>query len=73
MGKLIHLNNLTRIDLPANRVLEGAIDKLDGVVIAGYTKDGEHWFASSYADGGTALWLIEKLKQKLMEYNHGEA
>ena len=64
-AKVIHLNNLTRLDIPSERVL-AIIPELEGVVIAGYMKDGSEWFASSYADGGTALWLLERCKQKLL-------
>ena len=39
--KVLFLNNTTRLNLPANRILQGAMDKLDSVVIAGHTKDGE--------------------------------
>lgn len=67
-AKVIKLDILTRHDLDATRVLDGALDAdLEGVVVMGYDKAGEHYFASSYADGGTILWLIEKLKQQLME------
>lgn len=66
-AKIITLGCLTRHDLPPDRVLQGAIDAdLEGVVLMGYTKGGEHYFASSYADGGTCLWLLEKLKAELL-------
>ena len=66
-AKIITLDCLSHHDLPADRVLRGAIDAdLEGVVFMGYDKEGEHYFASSYADGGTCLWLLEKLKAKLM-------
>ena len=65
--KVVYLDLVTSIDLPANRVLEAAIDKLDGVVILGRQTNGEYYFASSIADGGTVLWMWEKLKHKLME------
>ena len=66
-AKIITLDCLSRHDLSADRVLQGAIDAdLEGVVLMGYGKEGEHYFASSYADGGTCLWLLEKLKARLM-------
>jgi len=40
---------------------------MEGVVIMGWDKDGEEYFASSYADGGTVLWLAERMKKLLME------
>lgn len=66
-AKIITLDCLTRNDLPPDRVLQGAIDAdLEGVVLMGYDKEGGHYFASSYADGGTCLWLLEKLKAQLL-------
>ena len=66
-AKIITLDCLTRHDITAERVLQGAIDAgLEGVVLMGYTKGGEHYFASSYANGGTCLWLLEKLKAELL-------
>lgn len=71
MGKLVYLNGLTKLDLTANRVLNAAIDEeLEGVVIMGYSKDGGEYFASSYADGGTCLWLIERLKRQLINMDY---
>lgn len=34
---------------------------------SGKTPDGEYYFASSVADGGTVLWMMEKLRLKLFE------
>ena len=61
-----YLNNTTTLDIPADRVLEQAIGKLTKVVIAGHDIHGDLYFASSVADGGDCLWLIEKLKHRLM-------
>jgi hypothetical protein len=66
MGEVINLNNATSLDIPADRVLKAAIEKLDKVVLMGYDKDGNEYFASSVADGGTVLWLMERLKITLM-------
>ncbi len=63
---VVMLDTITRLDVPADRILTAAMEKLEGVVIAGYTNDGEEYFASSYADGGDALWLIERLKMHLL-------
>lgn len=67
MGDVHILNCISRLDLPADRILEQAIGKLDKVVLIGYDKDGAEYFASSIADGGTVLWLTERMKQKLLE------
>lgn len=67
MGELVIWHGVTTLDLPPDRILEQTIGKgLTGVVIMGYDADGMEFFSSSYADGGTVLWLMEKLKLKLL-------
>ena len=68
MGKVILYSGITRLDLPPDRILEQAIGKeLQGVVVLAYDKDGEEYFCSSYADGGTVLWMIERAKLRLLQ------
>ena len=67
MGKVIPLGNITKLDIPVDRVLEAAKDRLEGVVLMGYDKEGNLSFASTYADGGEVLWLLEKCKKILLE------
>lgn len=67
MGNVIELPVVTRLDLDPDRVLTKAVGKCELVVILGYDKEGEEYFASSVADGGTVLWLMERLKKKLLE------
>ena len=66
MGKVVNFTGITKLDLPPDRILDQAKGELDGVVIIGYDKDGNEYFASSYADGGTVLWLMERCKTKLL-------
>lgn len=75
MGKVIPIGGITRLDFPVDRVLEEAKGKIDdgsdgGVIICGYDKDGGLYFASSFADGGDVLWLLEKCKQALLNVDH---
>ena len=63
---VVRPNNITRLNLDADVVLEAAIGKLTGVVIMGYDKDGERYFASSYADGGEVLWLPGEMRGGLL-------
>jgi hypothetical protein len=59
---------VTRLDIPADRVLDGATGRCpDGVVVIGYDRVGDVYFASSIADGGTVLLLLERLKLKLLD------
>lgn len=67
-AEIILFSGITTLDLPADRLLEAALKQnLDKVVILGYLPDGEEYFASSIADGGSVLWLMEKLKKRLLE------
>lgn len=67
MAEVHILDLVTRLDVPANRVLEKALGSdLKDVVVAGYTVDGDEYFASSVADGGDALWLLERCKKALL-------
>lgn len=65
---VIPLGNITSLDLPTERVLDGAKGTCsEGVVVMGWDDDGSLYFASSIADGGDVLWLMEKAKQALLE------
>lgn len=66
MGKVIPFNGVTTLDLTPDIVLENLKGKFEGFVVMGYTPEGEEYFASTYADGGTALWLIERCKRALL-------
>lgn len=66
MSNVIPFNGITRLDLDPDMVLENTKGKLEGLVICGYGKDGEEYFASTYADGGDVLWLLERMKLRLL-------
>jgi hypothetical protein len=66
-NNVVILPVVTRLDIPAERVLNTALAAdLDGVVVIGKQKDGYYYFSSSIADGGDALWLLEWAKAALM-------
>lgn len=68
MGKVIPIGGITRLDLDPDQILEAAKGTLDGVVILGWTKDEKcEFFASSWADGGDVIWLLEMCKKALLE------
>lgn len=68
MGEIVELGMITRLDLPTDRVLEAAKGTCtDGVVILGFDDDGSYYFASSIADAGTVIYLLEMAKKKLLE------
>ena len=65
-ARIIPLGMVTRLDLPVERVLEQAKDQMRDVVIMGWDQDGELYFASTFADGGEVMWLLEKCKAALL-------
>lgn len=68
MGNVVHWPGVTKLDLPVERILDRAAEaKLSGALVVGWTEDGEFYAASSYADGGDLLWLLEMTKRKLFE------
>lgn len=67
MAKIIDMGLVTKLDSDIDRVLEGAKGKLEGCVLIGFDKEGELYCASSYADGGTLLWLLEACKRKMYD------
>ena len=66
MAKIIPFKGVTSLDLDPDVILENTKGRLEGFVIAGWDKDGEEYFASTYGDGGTTLWLLERCKKKLL-------
>ena len=69
MAEVITLRCLTKLDVPPERVLQAAIDAdLEGVLVLGYDKEGDIYMAGTYADGGTVIWLMEKCKKRLIDF-----
>jgi hypothetical protein len=65
-SNVIDLPVITRLNLDPDRVLNKAIGELKDVIIVGYDKDGNEYFASSIADGGYVNWLLDRMKLKLL-------
>jgi hypothetical protein len=72
MSKVIPFTGVTRYDLDPDIILENLKGKFEGFVIVGYTPDGDEFFSSTYADGGTALWLLERCKSVLLNKGGNE-
>ena len=66
MTNIVNFPGVTCLDLPADQVLENALGKLGRMIIIGYTTEGDEYFASSIADGGEVVWLIERMKLQLL-------
>ena len=71
VAKVIQFNGITRLNLDPDTVLENNKGKLEGLVILGYGKGGDEYFASTYADGTEVLWLLERCKKMLLEVQDG--
>lgn len=67
MTKVIPFTGITKLDLPPDRILEAAQGKLEGVIILGFDLEGDEHFASSYADAGTVIYLLERCKAELLK------
>ena len=67
MSNVVLFTGVTTLDLPCDQILEKAIGKLDTVIILGYDKDENEYFASSVSDGAEVLWLMERMKKQLLE------
>lgn len=67
MGEVVNLEQVTRLDLPPERILNAALAKdLDVAIVVGVTKEGEFYFAGSAADGAETLWWLEIAKKRLL-------
>lgn len=66
MSNVIQFRGITRLNLDPDIVLENTKGKLEGIVICGYDMEGNEYFASTYADGGDVLWLLERMKLNLL-------
>ena len=65
MPKLADTNNevvVTTDDIPADQVIMAAVGELKHVVILGYDRNDNEYFASSYASGPEVIWLLERAK-----------
>jgi hypothetical protein len=66
MGDVVVLRVKTPLDIPPDRVLDGAkAAELDVVFVLGL-KDGELYAAASTSDVGEALVLFEKFKRQVI-------
>jgi hypothetical protein len=73
MTNVIQFRGITRLDLDPDIVLENTKGQLAGLVICGYDKAGNEYFASTYADGGDVLWLLERMKLRLLNIGDEDA
>lgn len=68
MTNVVTLRNITRLDIPAERVLSEALaEDLKSAIVVGLDENGDFYFASSFADGGDVLWWLEIAKKRLLD------
>lgn len=67
MGKVVDFKGITRLNLNPQRVVNQIPDDLEGVVVMGYTAEGEYYFASSYASGAEVVYLAEAIKKMILD------
>lgn len=67
MGDVVGLGKIG-VDLHPDFILNKALGELDNVVVIGFDKDGELYFASSDSGGGDVLWLLKKAEKLLLDY-----
>lgn len=67
LTKVVPFTGITKLDLAPDRVIDGLADiEFEGLVVLGYRADGTEYFASTYADGGDVVWLLERCKLRLL-------
>lgn len=70
---VVRFTGITRLDLPADQILDRAKEaNMDDCIIIGTDENGEFFFASNKADGGTVLWWLEMAKTRLFELAYDE-
>lgn len=67
MSNVLHWRGITRHRIPPDQLLAKALGECETVLILGYDKQGEFYFASSEPDGGSVLWLLEWAKKELLK------
>jgi hypothetical protein len=66
MGEVVELGCETTLEIPPDKVLKAAVGNLDQVLVLGYDKNGDEYFASSMPNMAHILWLMERLRIGLL-------
>lgn len=66
MSNIINFTEYTTNDIDPNNVLDGAKDQCKKVIVLGNCADGDFYCASSTANKGDLLHMIETFKFKLI-------
>jgi len=67
-SNVVEANVITKLDIPVERILQGAVNAgLSDVFVIGYDAEGDLFTSFSFANGPEALWMLELAKKRLME------
>lgn len=65
---VVVLDGPTRLDIPPERVLNGALEsELESVLVVGWQKNGQLYKASSTGDAAAILLLLEHMRFDIMQ------
>lgn len=64
--KLLEFPGVPRLPLAAETILKKVPEGMDTVVVLGWDKDGDFFFASSEPSGPEVVWLLEQAKFALL-------
>ena len=68
MGEVVILDVETRLDIPAERILEAAKqDDLETAMVIGVDADGELYVRTTTTKAKELIWLMELAKQLVMD------
>ena len=67
MGEIVSFRGVTKLDIDPDRMLESNKGEFKHLVMFGYDHDDKFIFASTIADGGDVLWMLELAKLKLFK------
>lgn len=73
MTNVVDFTGTTRLDIPPDKVLESAKEKLEQVIIVGVMKDtGELYVASNHPEIATNFFNLELAKLYLLELSQDD-
>lgn len=71
MGEVVVLPGLTKLPIPVERVLDGA-KNLDEVLVLGYSKEGRLVVAASNPDKARVLLMAQQFVHKLIRGDYDD-
>jgi hypothetical protein len=66
-SNVVEFNGSTTLDMPPDKVLQGAMGQLTDVVVIGYDKDGKFYIATSTGGLGDLLLLVKLAERSILD------